>query len=33
MWAKPSGGYTLLFRNATQGSFLVGLMMPDFDDL
>lgn len=33
VWAKPSGGYTLLFRNATQGSFLVGLTMPDFDDL
>lgn len=25
VWAKPSGGYTL---NATEGFFLVGLMMP-----
>lgn len=35
VWAKPSGGYTLPFRNATEGFFLAGLMMPggDFDDL
>lgn len=35
VWAKPSGGRTLPFRNATEGFFLVGLMMPggDFGDL